>query len=272
VTPEKDTWQGVLRTQMEASKIKPPAWLIEQTDAQTELFNQTPDRPSLSRTLEQAHKHGEPEEVTKERVRRAAGIEHTSAPSTTPDPTFNQGIYVDPHKGGGLYDNMVFDKNFNPRVASQYRVVASNQAAAYGGRDYGEKRPQGHNHSGEDIAMPTGTQIIMKQGGVVIESNFGNVTGNSVYIKHDDGTLTRYLHLDKRFVQTGTRISANQVIGTVGNTGRSYGSHLHFEVYASGGLQGGDIRDPNVFGMDQFYEFGVNGSGSQQQLPTGRWY
>ncbi len=102
----------------------------------------------------------------------------------------------------------------------------------------------------------------MKKGGVVIESTFDSVAGNSVYIKHDDGTLTRYLHLDKRFVQAGTRISANQVIGTVGNTGRSHGPHLHFEVYASGGLQGGDIRDPNVFGMDQYYEFGVNGSGS----------
>lgn len=261
VTPKKDTWQGILRTQMEASKIKPPAWLIEQTDAQKELFNQTSDRPKLRNVVEHAHKHGESPEVTREKARRAAGVEQTSAPSTTPDPTFRPGIYVDPHKAGALYDKMVFPKNFNLRIASQYRVVASKQQASYGGDDWMVDRGT-HKHAGEDIAMPTGTQIIMKKGGVVIESTFGAVTGNSVYIKHDDGTMTRYLHLDKRFVQTGTRISANQVIGTVGNTGRSYGSHLHFEVYASGGLQGGDLRNPNTFGMDQFYEFGVNGSGS----------
>ena len=163
----------------------------------------------------------------------------------------------EPHTGGANYDAMIFPSGYNLKVASRHRVDPLAQAKAHGDRDYNEPRPQGHNHHGEDIAMPTGTQIIMSQGGTVLESTFDSVGGNSIYIKFDDGTLDRYLHLDERFV-SGGRVTPGMVIGTVGNTGRSYGSHLHWESYASGGLQGGDLRDPMTAGTPKF-EFGVYG-------------
>ena len=91
-------------------------------------------------------------------------------------------------------------------------------------------------HKGVDLAAPTGTPVQAAKGGVVTISTHQMSGGRSVgygnwiEIKHDDGTKTRYGHLNARNVSPGTRVEAGQVIGTVGNTGTSTGAHLHFEV------------------------------------------
>lgn len=92
-------------------------------------------------------------------------------------------------------------------------------------------------HKGVDLAAPTGTPVRATKGGKVSISQHqrngsGRSTGygNWIEIKHDDGTSSRYGHLNSRDVQVGQRIEAGQLIGTVGNTGTSTGAHLHFEV------------------------------------------
>lgn len=66
--------------------------------------------------------------------------------------------------------------------------------------------------------------------------------GMYVRIEHSDGIETQYLHLSQVLVNAGDKVSAGQLIGEVGNTGRSYGAHLHFEV-----LVDGEYVDPLPF-------------------------
>lgn len=94
----------------------------------------------------------------------------------------------------------------------------------------------GRMHQGIDIAAPTGTPVWAASSGVVIYAawNSGGY-GNLVEIRHADGTITRYAHLNTIYVQEGQQVGQSQVVGTIGSTGFSTGPHLHFEIRPSGG-------------------------------------
>ena len=89
-----------------------------------------------------------------------------------------------------------------------------------------------------DFAMPIGTEVCAARGGVVavvVQSFDGNGVGwwnNEIYIRHDDKTTGRYLHLRKHGsrVRVGQRVAQGDVICESGNVGHSLGPHLHFEV------------------------------------------
>ncbi|NIC36523.1 peptidoglycan DD-metalloendopeptidase family protein [Halomonas desiderata] len=85
-------------------------------------------------------------------------------------------------------------------------------------------------HRGTDWAMPIGTPIIAPADGRV--ENVGNhpVAGRYVVVRHDNGYRTRYLHLSRAIVSRGDRVSMGERIALSGNTGRSTGPHLHYEV------------------------------------------
>ncbi len=90
-----------------------------------------------------------------------------------------------------------------------------------------------HGWNGVDIAAPKGTPIYAAAGGTVIVSRVGGWNGgygNYVVIDHGDGTQTLYGHLTSDSVSVGQSVSQGQPIGTVGNTGKATGYHLHFEV------------------------------------------
>jgi LysM repeat protein len=86
-------------------------------------------------------------------------------------------------------------------------------------------------HYGIDIAAPRGTTVVSVSDGVVIKSYYSNSYGNVIFIEHTGGYETVYAHLHKRFVNEGDVVYQGEEIGTVGNTGRSSGDHLHFEVH-----------------------------------------
>lgn len=87
------------------------------------------------------------------------------------------------------------------------------------------------NHNGVDLPMKTGEPILAAFDGKVRVSNYNTGGfGNMVILRHPNGLETWYAHMTRRNVQTGDYVKAGQVIGYVGNTGRSYGAHLHFEV------------------------------------------
>lgn len=104
---------------------------------------------------------------------------------------------------------------------------------------FGEKR-KSHNHQGLDIAAPTGTPVLAPLSGdvlqVVTSGNNGG-RGKFVVIRTDDGLVNRFFHLSKTDVKAGDRVKQGQQIGSVGNTGHSSGSHLHFEVANASGNQ-----------------------------------
>jgi murein DD-endopeptidase MepM/ murein hydrolase activator NlpD len=86
-------------------------------------------------------------------------------------------------------------------------------------------------HTGVDISAPHGTRVIAPADGTVIFAGRRAGYGNIVVVDHKFGVTTRYGHLFKFNVQAGQRISRYDVIGYVGNTGRSTGPHLHFEMW-----------------------------------------
>ena len=99
-------------------------------------------------------------------------------------------------------------------------------------------------HYGVDLAMPTGEPIYAAFDGVVRLSKKNKSYGNLIVIRHGNGLETYYAHLSKRYVTPGTHVRAGDIIGLCGNTGRSYGSHLHFEVrYQGNALNPEDVMD-----------------------------
>lgn len=96
------------------------------------------------------------------------------------------------------------------------------------------RRTQGiHGHNGVDIAGPQGTPIVASANGRVIIAKTGGYNGgygNMIIMMHDNGVQTVYAHLRSIYVSGGQTIAQGTVIGEMGNTGRSTGSHLHFEV------------------------------------------
>ncbi|MFF5649393.1 M23 family metallopeptidase [Streptomyces collinus] len=90
-------------------------------------------------------------------------------------------------------------------------------------------------HSGQDFAVPSGTQVVATHGGTVVKAGGngagdGPAYGNAVVIKHGNGTYSQYAHLSKVTVHVGQIVKTGQEIAKSGNTGNSSGPHLHFEI------------------------------------------
>jgi len=89
-------------------------------------------------------------------------------------------------------------------------------------------------HAGLDFAAPVGTPILAAAGGVVSVAEYNPAYGNMVVIDHGNGLQTLYAHAAKVDVRPGEIVRKAQPIALVGTTGRSTGSHLHFEVHVNG--------------------------------------
>jgi murein DD-endopeptidase MepM/ murein hydrolase activator NlpD len=92
----------------------------------------------------------------------------------------------------------------------------------------------GRFHAGIDLAAPEGTPYKAIHAGTVTQASYNGGYGNSITVKHDDGSEIVYAHSRRLLVKVGDKVNAGQVIGQVGNTGASYGTHLHVEVHVSG--------------------------------------
>ncbi len=89
-----------------------------------------------------------------------------------------------------------------------------------------------HGHNGVDLASSYGANILAAASGEVIVARTGYNGGYGTYIviKHANGTQTLYGHLSSLSVSAGNRVSQGQIIGKMGSTGKSTGTHLHFEI------------------------------------------
>jgi len=92
----------------------------------------------------------------------------------------------------------------------------------------------GRLHAGTDFAAPHGTPIYATADGVVTHAGWSSGYGNLIKIQHEFGIETRYGHLSKLRVKVGQRVSRGDRIGDMGNTGRSTGTHLHYETRVGG--------------------------------------
>ncbi len=89
-------------------------------------------------------------------------------------------------------------------------------------------------HEGLDIAAAHGKDVMAPADGTVIFAGLEGGYGNVLVIDHGYGVKTRYGHLSKVEVRAGDRVHRGDLIGAVGNTGRSTGPHLHYEVRVNG--------------------------------------
>lgn len=89
-------------------------------------------------------------------------------------------------------------------------------------------------HKGVDWAVPVGTTVYASSGGTVTRAGWSSSYGYCIYIQHPDGKETRYAHCSKLYVSVGDTVVQGQAIALSGNTGRSTGPHLHFEIRVNG--------------------------------------
>ena len=109
-------------------------------------------------------------------------------------------------------------------------MVTGRVTSGFGGR-------WGSFHAGLDIAAPIGTPIHVPLAGTVISSGPASGFGLWVRVRHPDGTITAYGHINRSLVRVGQRVSAGQEIAEVGNRGQATGPHLHIEVVTPGGVK-----------------------------------
>ena len=114
------------------------------------------------------------------------------------------------------------------------------------------------NHGAIDIAVPTGTPIYATEAGTVITARYNSPTaGNYVEIDHGNGYISRYLHNSALKVSVGDKVTKGQIIALAGSTGKSTGSHCHFEIRYNG------VKvDPLTFKYDNGMGNGTAGIGS----------
>lgn len=92
----------------------------------------------------------------------------------------------------------------------------------------------GRLHAGTDVGVPVGTTVRASRGGQVITAGWVGGYGNCVMIDHGDGVVTVYGHLSEVLVSVGQYVDQGEQIALSGNTGRSTGPHLHFEIRVNG--------------------------------------
>lgn len=122
-------------------------------------------------------------------------------------------------------------------------------------------------HKGIDISRPKGTEVLAWSDGVVTRNGWLRGYGLTVDVTHADGIKTRYAHLMRTTVQEGQKIDKGQIVGQVGETGRTTGSNLHFEVAVAG-----KISDPLNY-LSEIYEIVGNNINTTNERPStlNRW-
>ena len=132
-------------------------------------------------------------------------------------------------------------------IPSTQPVKGSNFTSGYGVRS-DPFRGRAAMHAGIDLAGPLGTPIYATADAIVGRSEWANGYGNLIELNHGRGIQTRYGHRSKSRVKAGQRVKRGDMIALMGSTGRSTGSHLHYEVRVDGKavnpipyMQGSDI-------------------------------
>ncbi|TND09640.1 MAG: metalloendopeptidase-like membrane protein [Bacteroidetes bacterium] len=138
------------------------------------------------------------------------------------------------------FDVLSFNDTVNLKLIGSYTCGYSHPIEGHKTSDFGFRRYR--YHFGVDIDLETGDSVSSVFDGKVRITNKSKSYGYVVVVRHNNGLETYYAHLSKILVKPGQEIKAGEVLGLGGNTGRSRGSHLHFEVRYKG-----QPINPNTF-------------------------
>nr|WP_228454771.1 M23 family metallopeptidase [Streptomyces alkaliphilus] len=172
------------------------------------------------------------EEALEEVARRVAGearaagtvcpVEGDSLEGEGPDPAEALGV-------SGASDPP--DDLAEPAVETPWTAPLPADAGAVRTAGFGaDGEHWGAGHTGQDFAVPEGTDVLAVGSGVVVAVECGDAYGLSVVLRHDNGYHSQYAHLSAVTVEPGDRVGVGRRVGLSGNTGNSTGPHLHFEI------------------------------------------
>lgn len=133
-----------------------------------------------------------------------------------------------------LLESVLADRELDASLLPTGLPVRSGYASSSYGRRADPFSGFSSFHKGVDFAGPRGSDVLTVADGVVQFVGRINGYGNAVEIDHGNGYMTRYAHNSENLVALGDRVKAGQVIAKMGSTGRSTGSHVHFEVWLDG--------------------------------------
>lgn len=114
-----------------------------------------------------------------------------------------------------------------------YPLMGTRISSDFGTRKHPIRKVVKH-HNGVDLAAPEGAQVRSIQSGVVVFADPYGSYGNLIVVQHQNGITSHYGHCKTIQVKPGQRVSAGQLLGTVGATGKVTGPHLHFEIRKAG--------------------------------------
>ncbi|HVM38390.1 MAG TPA: M23 family metallopeptidase [Sphingomicrobium sp.] len=158
--------------------------------------------------------------------RLGGGVGGPLEPAAKGDPTFRQ-LFMSWKKLDNLQDGAIAVPSEKPVKLAAFTSGFGMRADPFQGR--------AAMHAGIDLSGPVGTPIYATADGVVTSAGWHNGGyGNLIKIDHGKGIETRYAHLSSLSVREGQRIRRGEMIGRMGSTGRSTGSHLHYEVRIDG--------------------------------------
>lgn len=196
------------------------------------------------------------EEERRERARRAAEANNSSNDSSNNSSNDSSNSSSSSNDSGNSSNNDSGNSSGNSAPAPAPRAPQNDSSSSSGGGGGGAASPVpgaivgasfgatgawSRYHTGLDFRAGFGTPIKAVTSGVVTYAGSkGNWAGNHVAIRHSGGYSTMSSHMQSISVSAGQNVSAGQVIGYVGSTGRSFGAHLHFEVYPPG-VSAGDV-------------------------------
>ncbi|OCG38959.1 murein DD-endopeptidase MepM [Gilliamella sp. Bif1-4] len=131
-------------------------------------------------------------------------------------------------------DGKYYDINGNSLSQSFFRYPLAKKARVSSGFNPRRLHPvtgQIAPHNGVDFAVSRGTPVLSVGNGEVVIAKYSGSAGNYIAIRHGRQYMTTYMHLDKILVKPGQQVKQGDKIGLSGNTGRSTGPHLHFELH-----------------------------------------
>jgi murein DD-endopeptidase MepM/ murein hydrolase activator NlpD len=164
----------------------------------------------------------EPRPVDVSELVKAAELHHRPArTATTPDSDRAASVDVTTPEPPGVPSRA-------DAPAGEVQMVTGRVTSGFGAR-------WGRVHKGLDIAAPIGTPIHVPLAGEVVASGPASGFGLWVRVRHEDGTITTYGHVNRTLVRVGDHVGPGQEIAEVGNRGHSTGPHVHVEVQTPGG-------------------------------------
>ncbi len=197
--------------------------LEERNSIQAEAFRQEKDN-----LLNTAVSELEERSDMIERLMCNIGVDIKDAPKT--DTSNSGGPFIAPRENIGKELLFRSDKFLNTiNIVPLGRPVPGKVTSRFGHRS-DPKNGKNAFHSGVDLRGRSGDKVIATADGVVTKASWNGGYGKYIEIDHGNGYTTKFGHMSKLLVKRGEKVTRGQKIGTVGNTGRSTGSHLHYEI------------------------------------------